>query len=186
MCCAAFCCTSIVFRECVRCAQLSVPDKSNRLSLWVVEENEKFPKQLFSLVSLTGVASTFAHGGNFADVDFLLFVTRLCLLGVVRAFGYIDKIDAWTECCCIRPKIQSCVTTPDLWTTRLSSDAARTTTCATEIWNLYCTSATTQVIKQKNKSAAPKKNKWLLLLIPLLYSELILFTIYKTWLFVWE
>ena len=69
--------------------------------------------------------------------------------GPVHAFGYIDKIDAWTECCCTRPKIQSCVTTPSLWTTRLSLDAARTTTCATEIWKPFYTSTTIQVKKHQ-------------------------------------
>lgn len=67
-------------------------------------------------------------------------------LGANWRIGYWYKIDAWTECCCILPRTPSCVTTPALSTTHLSSDAARTTTCATAIWNPSCTSATPQVI----------------------------------------
>jgi len=50
-----------------------------------------------------------------------------------------QRSDAWIVCCCIRPRIPSCVTTPVRWTTLLSSDAARTTTIVTAISNPFCT-----------------------------------------------
>jgi len=84
-----------------------------------------------------------------ADVYFFFVLLILTHHFVIRCVYWgpfaTDKIDAWTECCCILPKIPSCVTTPVLWTTHLSLDAARTTICATVIWNQYCTSATPQV-----------------------------------------
>lgn len=73
------------------------------------------------------------------------FVICCVFIGGRSCAFAIDKIDAWTERCCIHPRIQSCVTTPVLWTIHLSWDAARTTTCATVIWSPYCTSTTTQV-----------------------------------------
>lgn len=88
-------------------------------------------------------------GREFADVYFFFVLLILTHHFVIRCVYWgsfaTDKIDAWTECCCILPKIPSCVTTPVLWTTHLSLDAARTTICATVIWNQYCTSATPQV-----------------------------------------
>ena len=88
-------------------------------------------------------------GRESADVYFFFVLLILTHHFVIRCVYWgpfaTDKIDAWTECCCILPKTPSCVTTPVLWTTHVSLDAARTTICATVIWNQYCTSATPQV-----------------------------------------
>lgn len=153
------------------------PDKSNyypfslcgyllKCCTTTKERSANLDRQLSWILCVNSLNDSFGCVFDIKGVYFLLLHTSpppylfglcvcgcdsLCLLGPFRALA-IDNIDAWTKRCCIHPRTLSCVTTPDLSTTRLSSDAARTTTCATVTWKPSCTSATPQVKKKRNKN----------------------------------